>query len=271
MVCLLFLTKRPFIQIRNLVFIGSIILFTGSLAKAQEQVLDRPFRSGEELLYTIYYNWKFVWIPAGEVKFTVKEDVDTLVFEVTGKSFSSYDSFFKVRDYYCSKVSKQSLLPYNFWREIQEGNYFRFDSLNFDYQNKQVHEYFGKTKETAKEYHFDLPSLTHDMVSVIYHLRTYPIETFEEGEEIPVRIFFDKEFFELDINFIGKETKKIRDLGRREVYHFQPELIEGYVFNEGDFMDIWISDDGYRLPLLIESPIKYGKVKAILKEAKLNE
>ena len=43
---------------------------------------NNAFQGGEKLVYKLYYNWKFVWIPAGEVKFNVIENknasVDTL-------------------------------------------------------------------------------------------------------------------------------------------------------------------------------------------------
>ena len=34
---------------------------------------NNTFIDGETLVYKLYYNWKLVWIPAGEVKFTVRE------------------------------------------------------------------------------------------------------------------------------------------------------------------------------------------------------
>ncbi len=236
------------------------------VSMAQDNINAYPFADGEEIKYTIYYNWKFVWVPAGEVKFTVTEEAEHIRFDITGRSFSSYDSFFKVRDFYTSIVDKETLLPIEFKRDILEGNYQRFDSLSFIRCDEKVEEYFGRTRDKAQKFIFDIKPLTHDMVSVIYHLRTQPIETFSEGTSVPVKIFFDKEHFELDVNYLGKAKKKIRDLGKRTCYHFQPDLIDGWVFKEGDVMDIWISDDGKRIPLLIESPISYGSIKAVLTE-----
>ena len=247
-----------------------LLLFLPCLGIGQ-QVCDsaiRPFQPGEEILYTVYYNWKFVWIPAGQVRFTMSENPDHIEFEVIGKSFPSYDSFFQVDDRYVSKVEKTSLLPYQFVREVHEGSYHRYDSLSMDQETFAVKEYFGKTKETAREFNFQLDKVMHDMVSVIYYLRTIPIETYQPGNKIPVHIFFDKEEFDLDVNFLGMEKKKIRDLGKFDTYHLQPELIDGYVFKEGDLMDIWLSSEGNRLPLLIESPISYGSIKAVLTRTK---
>ena len=85
--------------------------------------INDTFIDGETLVYKLYYNWKLVWIPAGEVKFSVKEDKETYEYMAYGKTYSSYDNFFKVRDYYYSKVDKETLYPINFVRNIEEGKY----------------------------------------------------------------------------------------------------------------------------------------------------
>lgn len=249
---------------------SSLLLLSFSFTVIGQEINweELPYQEGEEIIYTVYYNWGFIWVPAGEVKFEVKEIDEGLEYKATGRSFSNYDAIFKVRDYYVSHVDKQSLYPYSFKRDIHEGKYIRFDSISFDQEEKNLVEHFGKTRETAKPFSFEIDRVVHDMVSAIYHLRTRPVETYEKGEQIPIDLFFDKELFSLNINYLGKEKKKIKDLGKCNTYHLQPELIDGYVFSEGDLMDIWVSDEGNRLPLLIESPITFGSVKAILYSAK---
>ena len=223
-----------------------------------------PFADGEIITYVVYYNWGIIWVPAGEVKFEVIDHKEHLQFNVTGRSFSSYDNVFMVRDYYISKVDKETLLPKYFKRDILEGKYVRFDSISFDQESGDLVEYFGSKRKNAKRFDFDIGKQVHDMVSAIYNLRTTEIETYNPDEVIPVSLFFDKTLFDLNINYIGKTEKKIKNIGKMSSYHLQPELIDGYIFSEEDVMDIWVTDDGNRIPLLIESPISFGSVKAIL-------
>lgn len=229
---------------------------------------DRPFQEGEELVYCVYYNWKFVWIPAGEVKFTIQEKNNEVIFHVTGRSYPSYDSFFKVRDDYVSSLDKETFLPSMFRRDIHEGNYHRFDSISFNQKSFQVKEYFGKTRKQAKLHKFDLDKTVQDMISAIYSLRSVNLDKIKKKDNIPISVFFDKELFDINIRFYGEKIKKIKGYGKVETFHFQPELIDGYVFKEGDLMDIWVYDDNNKIPILIESPITLGSVKAILTSAK---
>lgn len=228
-------------------------------------ISEVAFQDGERVVYKVYYNWKFVWVPAGEVTFTSIEKDDHYELTVDGISYESYDSFFKVRDHYVSRVSKENLIPINFRRDILEGHYQRYDSLSFDQDNHQLTEYFGKTKETAKTFEFVLEDRVLDMVSSIYYLRSLPDEVYDVNEDIDLRIFFDKELFDVHINNLGLERKKIKSIGHIACIHLQPELISGYVFEEGDVMDVWVSSDRNRIPIQIESPISFGSVKVLLK------
>ena len=64
---------------------------------------------------------------------------------------------------------------------------------------------------------------------------------------------------------VDRKKKKIKKLGKFKTIKVVPELIVGEVFKEGDKMNIWVSDDENRVPLMIESPISVGSVKAVLK------
>ena len=101
-------------------------------------------------------------------------------------------------------------------------------------------------------------------MSAIYNIRTEELESYSDGDQIPVDIFFDKEFFAINVKFNGIKTRKIKGLGKMSTYHLQPALIDGYVFSEGDVMDIWVSVDGNQIPLMIESPITIGSVKSLV-------
>lgn len=230
---------------------------------------NTTFIADEVLVYKLYYNWKFVWIPAGEVRFEVKESEDHYEFLSTGKTYSSYDNFFKVRDYYYSKVDKETLYPVNFVRDIEEGKYTRYDSILFDQENSTAVSYWGSKKENAAPFEFDFTGCRQDMLSILYYVRNYDYSTFEKGDKIPVNIFFDKEEYPLKVRYDGKKKKKkIKSLGKFNTMKFTPEVVAGYVFDEETTMSLWVSDDENKIPLLIESPVSIGTIKATLKKYK---
>ena len=79
----------------------------------------------------------------------------------------------------------------------------------------------------------------------------------------------DQEIYPLALKYLGpEENKKVKGVGRFNTQKFSPQLIAGDVFKEGDEMKIYVSDDENKIPVLIESPVSVGSVKAVLKSYK---
>lgn len=231
---------------------------------------NTTFEGGEEVTYKIYYNWNFVWIPAGEVIFKVKELNKQYHLSAFGHTYSSYEWFFRVRDYYDSYVDKETLLPSLSIRDVTEGGYTLYDKVTFDQDNHTATSVRGRSATKIKENNtFDVKDCMHDVLSIIYHIRNVNYEYYQEGDKLPIKIFMDKEVWPLHVHYKGKEkAKKIKGLGEFDAIQISPEVIAGEVFEEGTQMTIWIEDSKNKLPLLIESPVSVGSVKAVLKEYK---
>ena len=60
------------------------------------------------------------------------------------------------------------------------------------------------------------------------------------------------------------EDKRIHGMGKQKAIHLSPELIAGETFNADAKMHIWASADQNKIPLLIESPVSVGSIKAVL-------
>jgi hypothetical protein len=73
-------------------------------------------------------------------------------------------------------------------------------------------------------------------------------------------MFLDGESHNIYIRYLGKEVIKTR-YGKFRAIKFKPMLISGTIFAGGELMTVWVSDDGNRIPLRIESPITVGSVK----------
>lgn len=228
-------------------------------------ISNSAFENGEKLVYKLYYNWGIVWIPAGEVIFTVKESDHTYEMKAIGKTYKSYENIFKVNDYYYSKVDKKTMFPKDFVRIIEEGNYSLYDSISFDQLRNIAVSFHGKTKGSAKPQTHLVNQCMQDMVSNIYYMRNLKTDGMNKGDKFVVKMFFDKEVFPINVIYDGKERKDVKGLGKFHSIRIFPELVEGNVFKKGDHMKLWVSDDKNKIPLLIESPVSVGSIKAVLK------
>ena len=226
---------------------------------------NTSFVGGEKLVYKLYYNYGLLWIPAGEAAFTVKENKNNYELFVTGKTYKSYETFFKVNDYFYSKIDKETLLPYNFVRKIEEGNYRLYDSIRFDQARKMAFSYHGKSKSQATSQVHQLNNCMQDIISNVYYLRNVNASHMKKGDKLGTEMFFDKNVYPIQIGFGGNETKEIKGLGEFRTKKFVPSVVAGNVFKEDDQLTVWVSDDRNQIPLMIESPISVGSVKAVLK------
>jgi hypothetical protein len=230
---------------------------------------NKTFQGGEEITYKLYYNWGIMWLSAGEVTFKVNDMGSQYHVAVAGRTYKSYEWFFKVRDYYDTYIDKNSLLPKTAIRDVSEGKYKLYDKITFDQENKKASSLRGKTREVATKKEYNVGECMHDVISVIYYSRNIDFESYNEGEEFPVKIFMDKEVWPLDVKYKGKESrKKVKGKGRFDTIKFSPQVVSGRVFKEGEEMMVYVSDDKNRIPLLIESPVSVGSVKAVLKSYK---
>jgi hypothetical protein len=230
---------------------------------------NNTFQGGEEVTYKMYYNWKFVWVSAGEVTFRVKDLGNQYHLSAEGRTYRSYDPFFRVRDSYECYVDKQTMLPTVSIRDVEEGKYRLYDKVTFDRNRKVAKSLRGKNKETAELTEYPIDNCIHDILSIVYFARNIDFADMQPGEKIPIDLFMDKETWPLSVTYRGhEEQKRIKGNGKFNTMFFSPQLISGEYFQEGDEMKVYVSDDKNRLPLIIESPLSVGYVKAVIKDYK---
>jgi hypothetical protein len=227
---------------------------------------NNAFQAGEKIVYKLYYNWNFVWLAAGEVTFLVHDLPNQYHVMVRGRTYESYEWFYSVRDNYESYLDKKTLLPKIHIKDIQEGGYTRYDRTTF-YQDKgRAVSARGKTRDDLKEKEIPLEECMHDLISIVYYARNLDYEEMTVDQEIPIKILMDQEIYPLSLKYLGpEEDTKVKGVGRFKTQKFSPQLIAGDVFKEGDEMKIYVTDDENKIPVLIESPVSVGSVKAVLK------
>jgi len=230
---------------------------------------NTTFVDGEEITYKLYYTVNLLWIAAGEVTFKVKEEDDQYKIVAKGRTYPSYEWFYKVRDHYESHVNKETLLPEYYMRNVEEGKYRQYNEVEFDHQENKARALKGKTKESAEAAEIPIRDCIHDVLSIIYYVRNFNFEKLEKGSTFPVEIMLDNDIYPLNVKYLGKdERKRVRGNGLFKTIVLSPEVIAGNVFKEKSQVRLWASDDENKIPLLIESPVVIGKIRAVIKEYK---
>ena len=231
-------------------------------------VTNTTFNPNEKLRYQAYYNWNFVWVKAGYVDFSTQETTyagqPSYLLKAVGRTHSSHDHFYRVRDYYQSYVDKNTMKPIKYLRNTNQGGYTTYEELRFDHNAGKVASKKGKTKETAKDKEFTVGGCMHDVVSILYYVRNLDFSKYEKGDKIPIQVFFEEKYYDLYVKYLGIETVKVKRQGKFRCHKVSPLLIAGDIFKETNRMVVWITDDENKIPVMIETPVRVGSIKATI-------
>lgn len=231
---------------------------TPSLSTLQEEfcgIRNFSWQPGEMINYHVYYTFAGVYVYGGEANFSLQAIThqQQAAYQIIGegKTNKFFDGFFKVRDRYESIIDTASLQPFRFSRNIEEGSFKLSETVWFNQKaNTAV------TRNGA----FKVPQCTQDVLSAIYYSRNINFDAYKPGDRIPFNMFIDDKVYNLYLRYLGKEIVKTR-YGKFKAIKFKPLLIEGTIFEGGEKMVVWVTDDKNKIPVRIESPISVGSVK----------
>ena len=221
---------------------------------------EPPFKQGEKITYTVFYNVIGIYINAGSATFTtsIEQYNNNNVFHVVGEGAtnSKYDWIFKVRDRYESYFNTTDLQSVKFIRNINEGSFKMHEEVAFNQQTNTAITSTGVYKVPAK---------VQDVINAIYYARNLDYNRYKPGDKINFSMFLDNQVYNLYIKYIGKEVIKTR-YGRYNAIKLSPQLITGTIFKDDDKMTMWVTDDANHIPVRVESPIAVGSIKIDLKD-----
>ncbi len=218
------------------------------------------FQPGENLTYKIRYNMYYN-LNVGKVRFKIKEqpkwkngsNCHRIVSK--GKTFGFYDPIYKVRDHYETCMDFDNMTPNFFMRDVYEGGFTFKEKLHFDHQNNVVRDKKGKA--------YEIPGNTQDLLSAIYYARNYNFRKANPGDTALINAFIDDTTYSVGLRYKGK-TKIQTQFGKLTCLKIKPILIVGRIFDSKYDMTLWVSDDGNKIPLRIESDLTVGAIRADL-------
>jgi len=216
--------------------------------------VNTAYQAGEQVTFHVFYKVIGTYTHAGTATFT--NTLETFnnrpVYHIVGdgRTKSSYDWIYKVRDRYESYIDTATLQPLKFIRNVNEGGYKIYETVTFNRQAGSAITNKGV---------FPIPDCIQDVVSAMYYARNIDFNKYKPEDKIPFKMFLDNEVFNMYIRYMGKETIKTQ-YGRFRAIKFKPLLLKGTIFEGGEKMIVWVSDDPNHVVLRVESPIVVGKV-----------
>jgi hypothetical protein len=244
---------------------GSALLFLSAVLSCLLAIRDdfcsirnSSFQNGETMNFKIYYSLAGIYFSGGDASFSVNQEQwsGKEVYHIigSGKTNRFLDKTFKVRDRYETFIDTGTLRPYKFIRNVDERGTKIYENITFIKPANTAVTDSGVYK---------VPDCVQDVLSAIYSARNIDISKYKPGDKIAFSMFLKDKVYPIYIHYIGKETIKTSQ-GKLHTIKIKPLLIKGTIFEGGEKMTVWVSDDLNHVPLRVESPIIIGKIIAEL-------
>jgi len=214
-----------------------------------------PFFPGEKFTYSVEYGF----ITAGKASLSV-EGIDTLQnipcyhFQSRAWSNPTFSPIFKVDDRVDSYTDIFRLSSLRLEKHLREGKYKKDLLIDFDPILPLAYYPEGDTLETTPD--------TQDALSSLYYLR---LQELKVGRTISIPHHDNKKNYPLEIRVLRKERIKV-PAGKFTCFVIQPFLKDEGIFKSKGKINIWITDDEKKIPVLVKSSVIIGSVSAKLEK-----
>ena len=252
-----------------LFYIFTFLPFTSS---AQCGIENNAFKSGEELAYDLYFNWKFIWVKVGTA------EMDTKMAKFEGKdAWKSYlitrgnpklDKFFVMRDTLLSYCNPD-LSPLYFRKGAKEGDSYYVDEIWYSYPHGNCQ--LKKHRITSSGEHLwkttTYKSCIYDMMSIFLRARNFDASKMKKNETIPMPVSDAMGLSNSWLEFRGRENYKMSDTKEK----FRCLVFSFYERDNGkskELLRFWVTDDENHIPVRLDMFLSFGSAKAYLKSYK---
>ena len=249
-----------------------LFTFLPLTASAQCGIENNAFKSGEELAYDLYFNWKFIWVKVGTA------EMDTRMIKYEGKdAWKSYlitrgnpklDKFFVMRDTLLSYCNPD-LSPLYFRKGAKEGDSYYVDEIWYSYPHGNCQ--LKKHRITSSGEHLwkttTYKSCIYDMMSIFLRARNFDASKMKKNETIPMPVSDAMGLSNSWLEFRGRENYKMSDTKEK----FRCLVFSFYERDNGkskELLRFWVTDDENHIPLRLDMFLSFGSAKAYLKSYK---
>lgn len=245
------------------------LLLLSLSALVAASVGDSPSTEGEDLRFSVSYNWHSAATDVASARIFFKEETlngqPVLHVGLNARTAKFFDVFFKVREDFNSWVSAKDYRPLRYVRNTREGSYTAFNRYEYDWPAGKIHAVVQKRDRDPQQLDIPLEGECYDLPSLLFYLRTLNLEGAPVGKTIRVPYVFSVDRSSISLIYKGKEVKSIRGLGKIAVIKFSLTVADEDVFEADSLAEIWVSDDENRIPVYFVAPLKVGAMSGRLR------
>ena len=247
------------------------LLWPALPAGAQCEAKNDAFKSGEHVMYDLYFNWKFVWVKAGLASLTTNATTyhskPAYRINLLAIGSSKADFFFKMRDTLTSVIGEK-MEPLSFRKGAEEGKRYTVDEARFSYRDGLCYVNQKRTYRDGEVVETLLSDsrCIYDMLSILAQARSYNPGDYAIGQHIKFAMATGKGVEDQTLIYRGSKNITAENDTTYRCLVFS--LVEYKKGKEKEVITFYITDDRNHLPVRLDLYLNFGSAKAFLKTVK---
>ena len=257
------------IYLKKICVLLTLSLFALS-TQAQCRIENNAFQEGENITYDLYFNYGILRAKAGNGLW----DISTAnyngnnVFKIKMLLNTSglAGNVYTVNDTLTSYIDKD-MRPLLFTKEAFEGKDYSKERQIYSYQGEKIDIRAMRTFRGKHQFDetFSTTMCSYDYLSILAFVRNLDFSSMKPGDKVTVQFLSGKEMVNMYVNYLGKSTTKANDGKKYATIDVSMTILDKSFNNRKDAIKASLTDDLNRLPVIIETVLNIGSVKAVMK------
>lgn len=242
-------------------------------AKAKCTSVNTAFKSGEELSYKLFFNWKFIWVTVGTAEMSIKDTdyngAEAYRCHLITRGNKRADRLFVLRDTLVSVVNKD-VVPCYYRKGALEGDRYTVDEAWYSYPEGKcrVRQRYKTHRDEIRENDNTREECVYDMISMMMRARSFDPADYKVGQKIQFPMADGGKIKNETLIYRGKKNFKMEDGSRTKYRCLVFSFVEYKDNKEKEVVTFYITDDKNHLPVRLDLYLRFGSAKAFLTSAK---
>ncbi len=251
-------------------FLLSLLVIANSLY-SQCEIRNNAFRSGENINYDLYYHYGIINAKAGSgmLRTTTVNYRGENVYSINMQlNTSGLARVYRVNDTLTSYVDMK-LRPQLFIKNAFEGKDYSQEVQTYNYSGNNIRIRAKRVFNGTQQFddYVSTNKCTYDYLSVLPLIRNLDYSGMEAGDRREIQFLSGKDIVRMYVNYMGKSRTKANDGKTYNTIDISLTILDKAFNNQKEAIRATLTDDFNRVPIIIETHLKIGSVKAVLKSA----
>lgn len=257
----------------NRLIIGYIavifMLLATTNAGAQCKIENTYFKAGEMLTYDLYFKYGIIYTKAGgstlSVQNAVYEGEEVLKASLTAKLGGLANKVYSLADT-LSAYMTPDVVPLAYTKDAHEDGDYSTERATFTYKDGDIHARNISVRNGKQRYDTThvVQTCIYDMVSILYYARTVNYNTMKKGDKVTVKGLVGRKHTNIDVIHQGIEKMKANDGRQYYCIKLSLQMNDDAFADKEEAMKVYITNDANRIPIRIDSKLKFGSTRVIL-------